>query len=741
MNWRRKLHQHKRDLLIGLLIFVVAFAVFLCSPVRPISDSLYTFVVSESLLKHGSFAIDQFGVPRNEPRYNGSYVENGRLTELEWVGNRLYYYLPPGTSVLSLPYVALMDSFGLSVINKDGTYNLRKEIQLQLIFSAFLMALLGSIFYFTGRLVLPVRWSAIIALGGILATQVWSTLSGSMWSDTWGIFLVGLVIWMLVAEATAGVLLRPILVATVLAWTYFVRPTNAIPILAISFYLLLYHRRLFARYAVTGLIWLALFVFYSWYNFGKMLPNYYRAGRLTFEHFGEALAGNLISPARGLFIYVPVTLFIFYLVVRYRRKIVWPRLVVLSLSVFAIHWIVTSGFPHWYGGASYGPRLMSGVVPWLVLLAIIAVQAMLKQREELKNRHLGFWRLQNVVGGFLLLVSICINGIGATMPAIITWNDRPVRVDRDPSRLWDWRYPQFLAGFLHPPPPKVFPPADVRIDFSRKSADLYLWYGWNENGGEYRWSEGNEAAVVFGLDNVADAQLLMKFTPFIVEGKLNEQRISVKLNGQLLETLILKDPSPREYSRTLPKELLQLNNVLTFELPDARSPKELKLNDDVRRIALGVYWLDIKTQGQSGVQDAPKHTAATAPLPDGGYGVEFEALNPPQVLAAGESLDLRVKVKNVSGAIWPAMGDSSGKYQIRLGNHWADSNGRTVILNDGRTALPYDLRPGREVELLLRITAPQTPGEYTLELDLVQERVTWFADEESPAARVKIAVR
>ena len=741
MNWRLKLHQHKRDLLIGLLILVVGFAVFLCSPQRQFSDSKYAFVVSESLLKRRSFAIDQFGVPQFEPRYNGSYMENGRINELEWVGNRLYYYLPPGTSVLSLPYVALMDCFGLSVINKDGTYNVGREIQLQLIFSAFLMALLGSIFYFTGRLVLPALWSVIIALGGILGTQVWSSLSASMWSDTAGIFLVGLIVWMLVMEASAGIRLRPILVATVLAWTYFVRPTNAIPILAISVYVLLYHRRLFARYAVTGLIWLALFVFYSWYNFGKMLPDYYRTSRLSFEHFGEALAGNLISPARGLFIYVPVTLFIFYLLARYRRKIVWPRLVVLSLSVFAVHWLATSGFSPWFGGGSYGPRLMSGVIPWLVLLAIIAVHAMLKQREELKNRQLRFWQLQNVVGGFLLLVSGCMNGIGATRPAVLTWNNKPVRVDRDPSRLWDWRYPQFLAGFLRPPAPNAFPPADVRIDFPRKSAEPYLWYGWTENGGERRWSEGDEATVVFGLDNIADAQLLIRLAPFIVGGKPNEQRISIKLNGQLLETLTLKDPAPLEYSRTLPKQLLQRNNVLTFELPDARSPKELNLNDDERKLALGVYWLEIKTQGQGGVQDTPQHTEANAPLPDWGYAVEFQTLNAPQTLATGESLDLRVKVKNVSGVIWPVRGDTRGKYQIRLGNHWADSNGHTVILNDGRAALPHDLRPGREVELLLRITAPQTPGEYTLELDMVQEQVTWFADQESPAMRVKITVR
>ena len=473
-----------------------------------------------------------------------------------------------------------------------------------------------------------------------------------------------------------------------------------------------------------------------------MLPSYYRASRLTFEHFGEALAGNLISPSRGLLVYVPVTLFIFYLLARYRRTIVFPSLLVLSLSIIVFHWIATSGFSHWYGGGSYGPRLMAGVIPWLVLLAILAVQAMLKARAESKDKPFGSWRVQNVMGIVLLLVSISMNGIGAMNPAVIAWNNKPVRVDRDTSRLWDWRYPQFLAGFILPPPPKVFPTAGAPIDFSRKSAAPYLWYGWSDAGGPYRWTEGREATVVFALEEIAAAQLRMKFTPWLVPEKLSQQRVKISLNGRPLDTLTLKESGTQEYSRALPKEILQANNILLFELPDAASPKALGINDDARTLALGVFWLEIKTENADALGRIQKQSTGTQPLTDGGYGAEIQVIDPPSELRPGESVNLRVKVKNVSGAVWPTNGQEDRKYQVRLGNHWRDTNERMIAINDGRTQLPYDLKPGYEVELPLAITAPQTPGSYILEFDMVQERVTWFADvEESPSLKMKVIVK
>jgi uncharacterized membrane protein YGL010W len=444
-SWRHRFNSHAKDALIGFVIFAAVLLTFLISRVHQLADSKYSMVLSQSLIEHGSFALDHYALPRLERNARGDYVLDGDIYQLEWINDHLYYYLPPGSSILSVPYVALLNVFGVSAVNGDGTYNIENDLKLQVSLAALLMALLASIFYFTGRLALPRAWSVLIALGSAWGTQVWSTASRALWSDTWGIFLLGVVVWMLAAAAAGKHRLRPLALASLLAWMYFVRPTYAVPILAITVYMLVYHRRLFVWYAVAGIVWLAGFISYSWHNFGQMLPNYYVASRLTFSSFGEALAGNLISPARGLLIYVPVIFFVAYLLVRYRKSLVFPRLALLSLIIIVAHWIITSGFPHWYGGHSYGPRLMTGVVPWLVLLGILGVQAMLREREITTVKPRTGWRIQNALGASLLLISMIINALGATEHATSLWNIRPVDVDQQPARIWDWRHPQFLA--------------------------------------------------------------------------------------------------------------------------------------------------------------------------------------------------------------------------------------------------------------------------------------------------------
>ena len=95
---------------------------------------------------------------------------------------------------------------------------------------------------------------------------------------------------------------------------------------------------------------------------------------------------------------------------------------------------------------TYLPGLMTGVVPWLILLGILGVQAMLTAREkQAKVQRLRAWRVEGAIGGALLLLSLIINALGATSHATALWNMRPVNVDEQPSRIWDWRHPQFLA--------------------------------------------------------------------------------------------------------------------------------------------------------------------------------------------------------------------------------------------------------------------------------------------------------
>ncbi|MDQ6651357.1 MAG: hypothetical protein M3Y84_01300 [Acidobacteriota bacterium] len=430
----------------GAIVFITILTIFLFSRVHQFADSNYSMLLTQSLLQYQSFTLDNYAIPRLQPKQQTGFISNGDIYQLELVNGHIYYFFPPGSSILSVPYVAFMNMVGISAASQDGSYSREGEAKIEASLAALLMAGLSSMIFLTGRLLLPFWWSLLIAYGSALGTQIWSTASRALWSDTWGIFILGLVIWMLVGVECKRYRLRPILLATLLSWLYFVRPTYCIPILAITAYVLLYQRKAFTKYALIGALWLAAFIGFSQYHYGQILPNYYQANRLSFDTFWLALAGNLISPSRGLLVFVPILFFVAYLLIRYRSEIALPRLIVISLSLVVVHLVVVSGFVPWYGGHSYGPRYSTGIVPWFSLLGILSVQSSLKWHDkELVNDSSALWRTEWAFGAILLLCSMILNALGATAHRTWLWNIRPVNVDEAPERVWDWKHPQFLA--------------------------------------------------------------------------------------------------------------------------------------------------------------------------------------------------------------------------------------------------------------------------------------------------------
>ena len=449
----------RRDAVIPLLIFLLVFRLFWHSPVVNMGDSKYTLLLTHHLLAHGSFLLDRYPIPPKPPLTVGDTVFNGDTYQIEIVDGHYYYYFPPGSSLLSAPFVLIGDALGHTIFGADGVYREDREAPVQHYIASVLMAALAVVFYFTARRLLPAGWSAVIALGGVLGTQVWSTASRALWTHTWGIALLGGALYLLLARETGRRRLHPVLLATLLSWTYFVRPTNSLFIVGFTVYVLICHRSVFVPYAVTGAAWFAAFAAYSWAHFGKLLPHYYEAGRLETTHFWEALAGNLISPSRGTLVYVPVTLFVLWLVARYWRHQPRRRLVWLALAVSAAHLLAVSCFSPWFGGWCYGPRYTTELVPWFVLLAVLGTRAALDRREDFRWPSAGVtgWRITLAVGGALLLLSVGINRRGATALATARWNVFPVAVDDAPWRIWDWRDPQFLAGLVSRPPPAGTP--------------------------------------------------------------------------------------------------------------------------------------------------------------------------------------------------------------------------------------------------------------------------------------------
>lgn len=120
------------------------------------------------------------------------------------------------------------------------------------------------------------------------------------------------------------------------------------------------------------------------------------------------------------------------------------------------------------------------------------------------------------------------------------------------------------------------------------------------------------------------------------------------------------------------------------------------------------------------------------------YRQEIIGLNPPATMRAGEKLDMHFKVKNLGSETWPAVGTRDFRYQINMGNRWIRGS---QDREDNRAVMKADLPPGASTEMTLTITAPQEPGDYTLEIDMVHEGVTWFKQRGARPLSIEVSVR
>ena len=194
-------------------------------------------------------------------------------------------------------------------------------------------------------------------------------------------------------------------------------------------------------------MWAALialpFFIYNWNIYGSLLAPYYLPQRIgSNTHFVEALLGNLISPARGLFVYSPFFILIGFVLVPRAIKRQMSDLEWLLLAIILLHWVMISSFPHWWGGHSYGPRFFADMLPFLMFLLIPLF------------RDWGTVYSPLLFGALLVLAAFAffVNARGARVYAAgIEWNwaqGSVANVDDDPSRLWDWADPPFLRGLV-----------------------------------------------------------------------------------------------------------------------------------------------------------------------------------------------------------------------------------------------------------------------------------------------------
>ena len=439
------------DRRLGAFLFALTSLVFLSSPVWVLSDSNYSMLLSDSIIRHHSTHLNSYHFPsaihQSAPCISPSPSDeiDPDSYQLDQISGNIVYCYPNATSILSVPFVALMEAFSLSPVTPDNRPYTRGEALLQRLLASLLMAGLTVIIFRTARLLLDRRTSLLIAVGTAFGTQIWSTASRSLWAHTWLVFLAGIVANLLLRAEVEQSRIRPVVLATLISWIYFTRPTGLVPLVCLTVYIALMYRSDLTRYAVTGLVWFVGFITYSWLTFGKLVPDYYLDSRATPSAIATVLPALLFSPSRGLFIYVPVLIFVFYVIIRYWKLVPYRNLALLALSIVSLQVLMVASWPVWWGGYSYGPRLLTDMVPWLCLLAILGLAARVH-----KSGLINLTKTEAALALALLSLSIVLNARGALSPATRRWNLQ-VDIDRHPERALDWSYPQFAAGLVRPP--------------------------------------------------------------------------------------------------------------------------------------------------------------------------------------------------------------------------------------------------------------------------------------------------
>ena len=109
------------------------------------------------------------------------------------------------------------------------------------------------------------------------------------------------------------------------------------------------------------------------------------------------------------------------------------------------------------------------------------------------------------------------------------------------------------------------------------------------------------------------------------------------------------------------------------------------------------------------------------------------------VSKATEAFVDSLRVRNDGAVIWKAQGRRFGG-QVSCALKVCSPAGEVLREDLGRTSLPYDVAPGEEVAVQMRVAGELPPGSYELRYDLVVEGVTWFEFDGSSCPRRTLQV-
>ncbi len=404
---------------VGKRLWILAGVVFLVSLIAPAGayggDPRGSMLVSQTLIQQGTVKLDTYEISTSRHQF-------------EEVNGHTYYAFPIGTSLLALPFVGVAN-----LVGADMREDFHEDVMHALL-RALLAAVAFVLLFSIARLFLsePVSlfWAALFWFGTAFA----SSLGSALFSHDAAAVATLIAAYFVLRAQRDDAPARYVLIGLALFVAYLCRPTLALAAPVLLVYLLLLRPLDAVKAGVVLALMLGAFIGLSALEYGQPLPPYYAPERLLSPTFWTAFYGNLLSPARGLFIYSPFLLL----------PAILPRQTVRAfranpgLFLFAlwplVHLVAISSFPHWWGGACYGPRFMSDALPAIFVLFVFVI----RECPSLpRHARPVLW----VLGTY----SVFLN----TVIGLFVWNAvhgwmRDFEPDHHPDAILDWSHPQFL---------------------------------------------------------------------------------------------------------------------------------------------------------------------------------------------------------------------------------------------------------------------------------------------------------
>jgi hypothetical protein len=307
-------------------------------------------------------------------------------------------------------------------------------------FSASLLAALSvSLLYLLLRRRAKASTALLLTIAFAFGTTTWVISSQALWQHGMaGLLIIGALLMLTGPNTVPRVLALGLLLGLIGGN----RPPDVILAAALGACGLFWAgRRRWPLLVASSALPMVVVLFYNLRVAGNILGGYGLIGKAEFfsHELLPGVAGLLVSPTRGLFVFSP---FLLFLVLVWRH---WPRsgeergLTLAMLAAIVVQ-ILLYAKADWRGGLSWGPRYMTDLLPFLIWMLVPIVDAL---------RRAG-----RVVFMVFVGVAIVIQSIGAF--CYLGWIDIPlIAGDRDPAdahkdmRVWQWRNAPYLTSLKH----------------------------------------------------------------------------------------------------------------------------------------------------------------------------------------------------------------------------------------------------------------------------------------------------